>query len=278
MGSLSRAVTYDRDERGIAYGARALWRHRPRSSRASNAAPGRTGRPSAGRRGPGDWIFNDREACEMQNAETVLGVLRERGRRGLPCEELYRQLFNPHLFLMAHGRIYANHGAMTPGACGEPADGMSLAKIGRIIDALRHERYRFQPVRRVYIPKKSGSKMRPLGLPSWSDKLVGEVVRILLEAYYEPRFSGRSHGFRPGRGCHTALAEIARTWTGTTWFIEGDISDCLDPWSYCSFADCAGLEQPVLGGGHLDTQAFPAPGAGEDGAELAALDLLQYGL
>ena len=81
---------------------------------------------------------------------------------------------------------------------------MSLAKIGRIIDALRHERYRFQPVKRVYIPKKNG-KIRPLGLPSWSDKLVGEVIRLLLEAYYEPRFSGRSHGFRPGRGCHTAL-------------------------------------------------------------------------
>ena len=104
---------------------------------------------------------------------------------------------------------------------------MSLAKIGRIIDALRHERYRFQPVKRVYIPKKNSRKMRPLGLPSWSDKLVGEVVRILLEAYYEPRFSGRSHGFRPGRGCHTALTEAARTWTGTTWFIEGDISDCF---------------------------------------------------
>src|SRR5713101_4974647 len=145
MGSLSRAVTYDRDERGIAYGARALWRHRPRSSRESNASSGRTGRPSTGRRGPGDWIFNNREARVMQNAETVLGVLRERGRRGLPCDELYRQLFNPHLFLLAHGRIYANHGAMTPGACGETADGMSLAKIGRIIDALRHERYRFQP-------------------------------------------------------------------------------------------------------------------------------------
>ena len=128
---------------------------------------------------------------------------------------------------MAWGRIYANDGAMTPGINGETADGMSLAKIGRIIDALRHERYRFQPVKRVYIPKKSGSKMRPLGLPSWSDKLVGEVVRILLEAYYEPRFSGRSHGFRPGRGCHTALTEVARTWTGTTWFIEGDISDCF---------------------------------------------------
>ena len=172
-------------------------------------------------------IFNGLGVCVMQSAETVVDVLRARGRRGLPCDELYRQLFNPALFLMAWGRIYANDGAMTPGACGETADGMSLAKIGRIIDTLRHERYRFQPVRRVYIPKKNSGRMRPLGLPSWSDKLVGEVVRILLEAYYEPRFSGRSHGFRPGRGCHTALAEIAETWTGTTWFIEGDISDCF---------------------------------------------------
>ncbi len=173
----------------------------------------------------------------MQNAETVLGVLRERGRRGLPLEELYRQLFNPQLYLLAYGRIYANHGAMTPGASGETADGMSLGKIGRIIDALRHERYRFSPVKRIYIPKKNGKK-RPLGLPPWSDKLVGEVIRLLLEAYYEPQFSDRSHGFRPGRGCHTALREVAVAWTGTAWFIEGDISDCLDPSSHCSFADC----------------------------------------
>jgi group II intron reverse transcriptase/maturase len=162
----------------------------------------------------------------MQNAGTVLNVLRERGRRGLPCTELYRQLFNPSLYELAHGRIYANHGAMTPGADGETADGMSLARTGRIIDALRHERYRFAPVKRVYIPKKSG-KLRPLGLPSWSGKVVGEVIRLLLEAYYEPRFSGRSHGFRPGRGCHTALREVEDVWSGTTWFIEGDISDCF---------------------------------------------------
>ena len=164
----------------------------------------------------------------MQNAETVLGVLRERGRRGLPCDELYRQLFNPQLYLLAYGRLYSNHGAMTPGVDGETVDGMSLDKIGRIIDALRHERYRFSPVKRVYIPKKNG-KRRPLGLPSWSDKLVGEVIRLLLEAYYEPQFSDRSHGFRPGRGCHTALSEVADTWTGTTWFIEGDIADCFGP-------------------------------------------------
>jgi group II intron reverse transcriptase/maturase len=162
----------------------------------------------------------------MQNAETVLEVLRERGRRGLPCDELYRQLFNPGLYLLAYGRVYANHGAMTPGADGETADGRALAKIGRITDALRHERYRFQPVKRIYIPKKSGKK-RPLGLPSWSDKIVGEVVRLLLESYYEPVFSDLSHGFRPRRGCHTALRKAADQWTGTTWFIEGDISDCF---------------------------------------------------
>jgi len=162
----------------------------------------------------------------MQNAETVLAVLRERGRRGLPCDELYRQLFNKEMYLLAYGRIYANQGAMTPGANAETADGMSEAKIDRIIDAVRHERYRFAPARRTFVPKKNG-KMRPLGLPSWSDKLVGEVVRLLLEAYYEPQFSDRSHGFRKRRGCHTALREIQRTWTGTVWFIEGDIADCF---------------------------------------------------
>jgi group II intron reverse transcriptase/maturase len=162
----------------------------------------------------------------MQSAETVLGVLRERGRLGLPLQQLYRQMFNPQLYLLAYGRIYANEGAMTPGASQETVDGMSLGKIGRIIEAMRHERYRFHPVRRVMIPKKNGTR-RPLGLPTWSDKLVGEVVRLLLEAYFEPRFSDRSHGFRPGRGCHTALREVANTWTGTTWFIEGDVSDCF---------------------------------------------------
>jgi group II intron reverse transcriptase/maturase len=115
---------------------------------------------------------------------------------------------------------------MTPGVTRETVDGMSARKIERIITAMRHERYRFRPVRRVHIPKKNG-KTRPLGMPSWSDKLVGEVVRLLLEAYYEPAFSGRSHGFRPGRGCHTALREVANTWTGTTWFIEGDVADCF---------------------------------------------------
>ncbi|MGO9751322.1 MAG: reverse transcriptase domain-containing protein [Solirubrobacteraceae bacterium] len=163
----------------------------------------------------------------MQNAKTVMDVLRERGRRGLPIEGLYRQLFNPQLYLLAYGRIYSNRGAMTPGPDAETADGMTMGKIEAIIDALRYERYRFRPVRRLYIPKKDG-KQRPLGLPSWSDKLLGEVIRLLLEAYYEPQFSEHSHGYRPSRGCHTALSEVAINWTGTTWFIEGDISRCFD--------------------------------------------------
>lgn len=162
----------------------------------------------------------------MQEAEVVLSVLRERGRKGLSLTQLYRQMFNKDLYLLAYGNIYSNKGAMTPGVSGETADGMSEEKIDQIIELMRRERYRFSPARRIYIPKKNG-KLRPLGLPSWSDKLTGEVVRLLLEAYYEPQFSGRSHGFRKKRGCHTALREIQGTWTGTAWFVEGDISDCF---------------------------------------------------
>ena len=162
----------------------------------------------------------------MQEAEVVLSALRERGRRGLPLTQLYRQMFNRNLYLLAYGNIYSNQGAMTPGVSRETADGMSEKKIEQITGAMRREAYRFSPARRTYIPKKSG-KLRPLGMPTWSDKLAGEVVRLLLEAYYEPTFSGASHGFRRKRGCHTALQEISQTWTGTAWFIEGDISDCF---------------------------------------------------
>jgi group II intron reverse transcriptase/maturase len=163
----------------------------------------------------------------MQAAGALLEIIHERGKRGLPLERLYRHLFNPELYLRAYGKIYRNDGAMTPGVNAETVDGMSLRKIQAIIDALRYERYRWTPVRRTYIGKKNSSKKRPLGLPTWSDKLLQEVIRSLLEAYYEPQFSDCSHGFRPGRGCHTALEEIQRKWRGTVWFIEGDITDCF---------------------------------------------------
>jgi len=164
----------------------------------------------------------------MRSAETILGIIRNRGRRGLPLTDVYRQLFNPRLYLLAYGKIYRNPGAMTPGITEETVDGISLAKIQTIIVAIRNERYRWKPVRRTYIEKKRSKKKRPLGIPTWSDKLLQEVIRLILEAYYEPQFSDHSHGFRPQRGCHTALRAIHRRWNGTVWFIEGDISQCFD--------------------------------------------------
>ena len=136
----------------------------------------------------------------MRNAETILSIIRDRGRRGLPLERVYRLLFNPNLYLKAYAKIYRNDGAMTPGPTEETVDGMSMAKIEAIIDALRRERYRWRPARRTYIEKKGSNKKRPLGLPTFSDKLLQEVIRLILEAYYEPQFSDYSHGFRPGRG------------------------------------------------------------------------------
>jgi group II intron reverse transcriptase/maturase len=172
-------------------------------------------------------MYMKREVCHVQRAETLLNIIRERGKKGQPLRRIYSLLYNPELYLCAYARLYGNHGAMTPGTTPETVDGMNRQKIDRIIGDLRHERYRWTPVRRVHIPKKNG-KLRPLGLPTWSDKLLQEVLRSLLEAYFEPQFSDHSHGFRPGRGCHTALSGIQRGWTGTKWFIEGDIKGCFD--------------------------------------------------
>jgi group II intron reverse transcriptase/maturase len=163
----------------------------------------------------------------MRNAETLLNIIRQRGQQKLPVKDMYRQLYNPELYLIAYGRLYRNKGSLTPGSNTETVDGMSLRKINEVIELVRNERYRWTPVKRVYIPKKSGNT-RPLGLPTWSDKLLQEVIRLLLEAYYEPTFSKSSHGFRPGRGCHTALATIRKVWNGAKWFIEGDIKGCFD--------------------------------------------------
>ena len=116
----------------------------------------------------------------MRTAETILSVIRQRGTQRLPLERVYRLLFNQELYLQAYAKLYPNNGALTPGSTTETVDGMSLAKIDRLIDDIRHERHRWTPVRRVHIPKTNG-KMRPLGLPSWKDKALQEVIRNILE-------------------------------------------------------------------------------------------------
>ncbi|QHO95777.1 reverse transcriptase [Streptococcus agalactiae] len=162
----------------------------------------------------------------MRTAKTILTVIHERGKQNKPLERVYKLLFNRELYLIAYAKLYPNNGAMTKGVTEETIDGMSIQKIDMIIEQLRQETYYWRPARREYIPKKNG-KHRPLGIPVWSDKLLQEVIRMILEAYYEPQFSEHSHGFRPKRGCHTALQEI-QTWKGTRWFIEGDISSYFD--------------------------------------------------
>jgi len=171
-------------------------------------------------------VTNAWRYAKLQTTETYLGLLRERGKRGLPLKRVYRQLYNTNLYLTAYGRVYRNAGAMTPGVTEETADGTSLETFEAIITALKQERYQWQPARRTYILKKNGKK-RPLGIPVWSDKLLAEVMRMILDAYFDGTFSEHSHGFREGRGCHTALREIYRAWKSTIWIIEGDIADCF---------------------------------------------------
>ena len=162
----------------------------------------------------------------MRTAKTVLTVIQERGKQKKPIERVYKLLFNRELYLNAYAKLYPNNGAMTKGVTNETVDGMSIQKIDRMIEILREEKYQWKPARREYIKKKNGKK-RPLGIPVWGDKVLQEVMRQSLEAYYEPQFSEHSHGFRPNRGCHTALQEI-QVWKGTRWFIEGDISQYFD--------------------------------------------------
>ena len=168
----------------------------------------------------------------MRPATTILGIIQERGKKGLPLERAYRLLFQRDLYLMAYGKIYRNAGAATRGSTSETVDEMSLQKIDTIIEALRSERYRWTPARRVSIEKKNSTKKRPLSMPTWSDKLLQEGIRLILESYFEPTFSNSSHGFRPERGCHTALRQIDDTWHGVNWFIEGDIKACFDSLSH----------------------------------------------
>lgn len=143
--------------------------------------------------------------------------------------KLYRYLLRPDIYFVAYKNLYANNGAATKGVNEDTADGFSEAKIDSIIKALADETYQPMPVRRTYIQKKNNrKKLRPLGIPTFTDKLVQEALRMILEAVYEPIFLDVSHGFRPKRSCHTALKQLRREFNGTRWFVEGDIKGCFD--------------------------------------------------
>ena len=141
--------------------------------------------------------------------------------------KLFRYMLRPDLYYTAYQKLYANNGAATNGVDSDTADGFSEKKVNAIIKTLSEETYCPKPARRTYIKKKNG-KMRPLGVPTFTDKLVQEVLRMILEAVYEPVFLDCSHGFRPNRSCHTALKDLKHQFHGTRWFVEGDIKGCFD--------------------------------------------------
>ena len=165
----------------------------------------------------------------MRNPIEVLKTLEQKAlKQEYGYKRLYRNLYNPDFYLLAYQNIASSQGSMTQGSDGMTLDGMSEARISRIIASLKDHSYQPNPARRTYIAKKNSSKKRPLGIPSTDDKLVQEIIRMLLEAIYEPGFSDHSHGFRPNRSCHTALLEVQNTFTGAKWIVEGDIKACFD--------------------------------------------------
>lgn len=164
----------------------------------------------------------------MRNPEIILNTLCSHSSDAdYKYERLYRLFFNEELFMVAYERIKSKPGNMTPGSDGKTIDGMSLERINALISSLKDESYIPNPAKRVYIPKKNG-KLRPLGIPTIEDKLVQEVARMILEAIYEGYFEDTSHGFRPSRSCHTALNSLQKRFTGSRWFIEGDIKGFFD--------------------------------------------------
>ena len=164
----------------------------------------------------------------MRNPKVVLSSLTSKAKEeNYSFERLYRNLYNIEFYLEAYAKIYPNKGSSTKGINNDTIDGMSIIRIESLIGKLKDQTYQPKPARRTYIPKKNG-KLRPLGIPTFEDKLIQEVVRRILESIYEPQFSNHSHGFRTNRSCHTALKEIRNTFTGTRWFIEGDIKGFFD--------------------------------------------------
>ncbi|GGJ57380.1 reverse transcriptase/maturase family protein [Virgibacillus salexigens] len=164
----------------------------------------------------------------MQNPETILGILEKNTKReNYVFQNLYKILYNPDMYLNAYSKLYPNQGNMTQGTDGGTIDGLGLKIIYDLINDLKNESYKPSPSRRIYIPKANG-KLRPLGIPSFRDKLLQEVVRTILDTVYEPHFTDTSHGFRPNRSCKTLLSSISKRCSGTKWWIEGDIKGFFD--------------------------------------------------
>ena len=189
----------------------------------------------------GSLLFNTETGRMCETLREPVKVLKSLSEKACDKEykfrRLYRNLYNPEFYLLAYKNISKSQGSMTAGVDGKTLDGMSEARINELIQSLKDFSYQPNPARRVYIAKKNSTKKRPLGIPSTEDKLIQEVVKMILESIYEPVFSKASHGFRAGRSCHTALQQIQNQFTGVTWFVEGDIHACFDSFDHHVMVD-----------------------------------------
>ena len=157
-------------------------------------------------------------------SEIILSMLR-RGQDGRYVNA-FEVLSSVTVLKLAYETIKSKPGNMVRGSTSETLDGITLEWFEKTSERLRWETYKLKPGRRVYIPKANG-KLRPLGISSPRDKIIQQAMNMVLETILEPKFLDTSHGFRPYRGCHTAL-ETIRSWKGVPWIIEGDIKSFFD--------------------------------------------------
>jgi hypothetical protein len=196
--------------------------------REATTCPRSAGRPHTGPRDADFSVVRRTEEHTVQHPNAILTTLSKMALKPeVKFNKLFQKLYNVELWLLAYQRIAPKQGNMTPGVDGKTVDGAGLKLIGDAIADLKASRYKPIPVRRVHIPKPNG-KQRPLGIPAFRDKLLGTVLKLILEAIYEPTFSKNSHGFRPARSCHTALEAVKREMKGTRWWVEGDIKGYFD--------------------------------------------------
>lgn len=163
---------------------------------------------------------------ELPKKFTKLVSICERRTIGFKANDIYTLMFNMEMYEAAYKKLKSNPGNMTPGIDQVTLDGISTEVFKKIILSMKDESFQFKPGRRVNIPKANG-KTRPLTVAPPRDKIVQEVMRMILEVIFEPTFSENSHGFRPNKSCHTALRQVKTQFGGASFFIEGDISKCF---------------------------------------------------
>ena len=158
---------------------------------------------------------------------------------GRRFDDLANLVYDPAFLVVAWARVRGNKGARTAGV-----DGVAPRSIvfgaAALLDQLRVDlkagRFVPQRVREKTIPKANG-KIRSLGIPTTTDRIVQALLKLVLEPIFEADFKPCSYGFRPRRRAQDAIAEIhylASPPRNYGWVFEGDIKACLDVSSHCS--------------------------------------------